>query len=64
MMRQFGYPVFYNKDTLIKLGLPWQSSPILLLLVSQYWNLYWEQYTETLSISYIFYLYIRLVVTL
>jgi len=42
----------------------WQSSPILLLLVFYHWNLYSEQNTGTLSISYIFNLYIKLKVTL
>jgi len=61
---QSRYPVFYDRNTPIELGLLWQSSPILLLLVSHHWNLHSVWYTEALSISYISDMYIRLVVTL
>ena len=64
VMQQSRYPIFNNGDTPIQLGLLWQSSPTLLLSVSYYWNLYLGQYTKILSISYISYSYIRLVVTL
>ena len=64
MMHQSEYPVFHDGNTPIKLSLLWQSSPILLLSISYYWNLYLGQYTETLSISYTSNMYIRLVVIL
>ena len=64
MMQQLRYLVFHNENTPIKLSLPWQSSSIQSLSVSHHWNLHLELYTETLSIFYIFGLYIRLVVTL
>jgi len=40
VMQQSRYSVFYDRNTLIELGLLWQSSPILLLSVFHYWNLY------------------------
>ena len=59
-----GYSIFYGGDTLIQLGLPWQSYSY------QYFNTEtstWDNRgftTETSSISYTICLYIRLVVTL
>ena len=59
-----GYSVFHSGNTLIQLGLPWQSYSC------QYLNTETSTWgnrgftTETLSISYTISLYIRLVVTL
>ena len=64
MLQPSEYSVFYGGDTLIQLGLPWQSYFCQYLDTE---NSTWSNrsfITETPSIFYIIYLYIRLVVTL
>ena len=65
-MQQSGYPINHDRDTSIQLSLLWQSSPYsyqcLTTETSTQSNKGYT--TETLSISYIIYLYIRLVVIL
>jgi len=63
-MQSVRYLVFYDKNTPIKLNSLWQNSPIWSLSMFHYGNFYSELYTETLSISYVSGLYIRLVVTI
>ena len=64
VLQPSGYSIFYGGDTLIQLGLPWQSYSY------QYFNTETSTWgnrgftTETSSISYTICLYIRLVVTL
>jgi len=58
------YSIFHGRDTPIQLGLPWQSYPCQCLNTE---TSAWSNRgftTETPSISYTIYLYIRLVVTL
>jgi len=58
------YSIFYGRDTPIQLGLPWWSYPCQCLNTE---TSAWSNRgftTETPSISYTIYLYIRLVVTL
>ena len=64
MLQPSRYSVFHSGDTPIQLGLPWQSYPCQCLNTetSTWGNR--SFITETLSIFYIIYLYIRLVVTL
>jgi len=64
VLQPSGYSVFYSRDTPIQLGLPWQSYPCQCLNTE---TSAWGNrgfITETPSISYNIYLYIRLVVTL
>ena len=64
VLQQFGYSIFYDKDTSIWLSLLWWSYSY------QCWDTETSTWgnrgytTEILSISYSKYLYIRLVVTL
>ena len=64
VLQPSGYSIFYGRDTPIQLGLPWQSYSYQCLNTetSTWGNRSFT--TETLSISYAYYLYIRLVVTL
>ena len=64
VLQPSGYSVFYSGDTPIQLSLPWQSySCQCLNTETSTWGNK-SITTENLSISYIFRLYIRLVVTL
>ena len=64
VLQPSGYSIFHGRDTPIQLSLPWQSySYQCLNTETSAWG-NGSITTKTLSISYIFYLYIRLVVTL
>ena len=58
------YSIFHNGDTPIQLSFLWQSYPCQCLNTETSAQGNRGFTTETLSISYIIYLYIRLVVTL
>jgi len=64
VLQASGYSVFNNRDTPIQLSLPWQSYPCQCLNTETFAQGNRSFTTETLSISYTIYLYIRLVVTL
>ena len=64
VLQPSGYSTFHSRDTSIQLSLPWQSYPCQYLNTETSAQSNRSFTTETLSISYNIYLYIRLVVTL
>jgi len=64
MLQPSGYSIFYGEDTPIQLSLSWQSYFYQCLNTEMPTQNNRGFTTETLSISYTIYLYIRLVVTL